>query len=162
MLKKSGGTERPKSSFSNFRSFLSSCDLFYSGNYLFWRGQRHTHLVHCRLDRALANSSWSDLFPNGRSQYLQFESSDHRPIISTFDSKRKKPQRLFRYGRRLRDNEEIKEIINKTWKERASLSVMERISRCRHAISKWSRTHYVNNQKEIVSLREKLDQAMSL
>ena len=46
------------------------CDLFdlkHTGNFLSWRGKRHTHLVNCRLDRAMANSSWSDLFPNGRA-----------------------------------------------------------------------------------------------
>ena len=75
------------------------------------------------------------MFLNGRSHCLQFESSDHRPTISTFDSKQKKPQRLFRYDRRLRDNEEVKEIIDKAWKE-SNVPVMERISRCRHAISK--------------------------
>lgn len=130
---KSGGIERPESSFSNFRTFLSSCDLFdikHSGNFLSWRGKRGTHLVHCRLDRTLANSSWSDLFPNGRSQYLQFEGSDHRPLISVFNSKKKKPNRLFRYDRRLRDNQEVKAIIDKAWNESPHLSVSKRISRC--------------------------------
>lgn len=123
---KSGGLERPESSFSNFRSFLSSCDLFdlkHSGNFLSWRDQRHSHLVHCRLDRAMANSSWSDLFPNGRAHYLKFEASDHRPLVSTFDSKKKKSSRIFRYDRRLRDNEEISTLISKIWSENPNLSI---------------------------------------
>ncbi|KAG2287896.1 hypothetical protein Bca52824_047500 [Brassica carinata] len=161
---KSGGRERPESSFSAFRTFLSSCDLFdikHTRNFLSWRGRRSTHLVHCRLDRAMANSAWSDMFPNGRSYYLQFESSDHMPVISTFDSKKKKPSRLFRYDRRLCDNPEIKLLVDATWTSRSHLTVAERISRCRHAIASWSKISYVNSQKKIVELKAALDQAMA-
>ena len=150
--------------FSNFRYFLSSCDLVdlrHSGNFFSWRGKRGDHLVHCRLDWTLANSAWPDLFPNGRSQYLQFEGSDHLLVISTFNSKRKKPQRIFRYDRRLRDNQELKLLIDKAWKENLNLSVMNRISRCMHAISNWSKNHYVNIQKTINQLRGELDIAMT-
>ena len=132
---------RLESSFTAFRSFLASCDLFdlkHSGNFLSWRGKRHSHLVHCRLDRAMANSTWMDLFPNGRSQYLHFEGSDHIPILSTFDNKRKKPQRLFRYDRRLRDNEEVMELVDRTWNENSTLLLAQRISNCRGAIAAWS------------------------
>lgn len=161
---KSGGRERPESSFSAFRTFLSSCDLFdikHTGNFLSWRGRRSTHLVHCRLDRAMANSAWSDMFPNGRSHYLQFESSDHMPVLSTFDSKKKKPSRLFRYDRRLCDNPEIKLLVDATWTSGSHLTVAERISRCRHAIASWSKISYVNSQKKIVELKAALDQAMA-
>lgn len=161
---KSGGKERPESSFSNFRSFLSTCDLFdirRTGNYLSWRGKRHTHLVHCRLDRAMANSTWSEIFPNGRAHYLKFEGSDHRPIISTFDTKKKKQGKIFRYDRRLRDNIEIKQLIDKVWKEAPYLTISERIGRCRKAISRWSREHYVNSQKKISEMKSNLDKAMA-
>ncbi|CAA7029801.1 unnamed protein product [Microthlaspi erraticum] len=45
---KHGGPARAESSFVDFRSFMSECDLFdlrYSGNFLSWRGQRRNHLV---------------------------------------------------------------------------------------------------------------------
>lgn len=102
-----------------------------------------------------------DLFPNGNSHYLPFEGSDHRPILSAFDSKKKKPQRLFRYDRRLRDNEEVKELIDKIWREDAHLTVIQRITSCRQAISSWSRRNHTNSQKTIVELRKELDTAMS-
>ena len=44
---KTGGKIRPESPFTHFHSFLSTCDLFdvrHTGNYLSWRGTRHTHL----------------------------------------------------------------------------------------------------------------------
>lgn len=93
---KSGGPLRAEEKFGVFRNFLALHDLFnlkYSGNFLSWRGKRGNHLVYCRLDRALGNSSWSDVFPNGRSHYLEFQGSDHHPLMSFFDTKSKKKKR---------------------------------------------------------------------
>ena len=159
-----GGVERSESSFSNFCSFLSACDLFdlkHTGNFLSWRGKRNSHLVHCRLDRAMANNMWSDMFPNGQSHYLQFEASDHRPLISTFDSRKKRSSRIFRYDRRLRDNEEITQLVKKVWNETQNSPVTIRISRCRHAISAWSKKFHTNSRKLIGETKEALDAAMS-
>ena len=90
---KEGGPCRPEGTFCSFRTFLSENDPFdlkHSGNFLSWRGQSHAHLVHCRLDRAVSNTEWSDLFPSCRCQYLPFEGSDHHPLLSFLDPARKK------------------------------------------------------------------------
>lgn len=161
---KAGGRERPESTFNAFRSFLSSCDLFdlkHTGDFLSWRGQRHSHLVHCRLDRTLVNSSWSDLFPNGRAHYLPFEASDHRPLLTTFDSKQKKKAGIFRYDRRLRNNEEIRVLVEAAWQANSNLPVANRISSCRKAIVKWSKQFYINSQQKISELGKELDLAMA-
>lgn len=90
---KSGGPVGAEETFCNVRSFLSQNDLFdlkHSGNFLSWRGKRHSHTVHCRPDRAMSNSAWIDLFLSCRSQYLQFEASDHRPLLTFLDPVRVK------------------------------------------------------------------------
>lgn len=161
---KSGGPARPESSFGPFRSFLSAADLFdiqHTGNFLSWRAQRGTHLVHCRLDRSIANSHWSDLFPTARSHYLEFKNSDHRPLLSTFDPKKKKPKRIFRYDRRLQYNTEVSKISEKAWKKGYSLPVSNRIANCRRAIFIWSRDHYINSRKTIDKLKTSLDTKLS-
>ncbi|KAG2309905.1 hypothetical protein Bca52824_021462, partial [Brassica carinata] len=161
---KSGGTERPESSFSNFRSFLSTCDLFdlkHTGNFLSWRGKRHSHLVHCRLDRAMVNSSWSDVFPNGRSHCLQLGASDHRPLVSTFDSIKKRSSRIFRYDRRLRENEDVRKLVTQVWNENQLLPVSGRISKCRHAISACSKKFHINSKELITKTKAALDSALS-
>lgn len=61
----------------------------------------------------------------------------------------------------MQDNEEIKTLISKVWSENKHLSVASRISNCRHAISKWSKTHYINSQKLITELKRQLEVAMS-
>lgn len=88
LSEKYGGPERPEGSFIDLRTFMSECDLFdlrYSGNFLSWRGKRHDHLVYCRLDRSMSNTEWALTYPSGRSEYLPFEGSDHRPLITFFD-----------------------------------------------------------------------------
>lgn len=102
---KAGGVERTEGFFVDLRSFMSKGDLYdlkYSGDFLSWRGVRYDHVVRCRLDRAVANSSWFEEFYLGHSEYLEFLGSDHKPVISCFDTKRKKGKGLFRFDRRLK------------------------------------------------------------
>lgn len=101
---KEGGPIRAEGTFVDFRSFISECDLYdlkHSGKSLSWRGVRGTHVVKCRLDRAMGNSAWTEMFPKGRSEYLQFEGSDHRTVVSYF-AQGIKQKGIFRYDRRLR------------------------------------------------------------
>ncbi|CAA7045733.1 unnamed protein product [Microthlaspi erraticum] len=47
---KVGGPARAESSFVDFRSFMSACDLYdlkHTGNFLSWRGIRYKHNVKC-------------------------------------------------------------------------------------------------------------------
>ena len=67
---------------------------------------------YCRLDRAICNSEWSDLYPACRSQYLNFEGSNHRPLVSFLDPTRRKGNKIFRYDIRLRDNAEVSTTRN--------------------------------------------------
>ena len=161
---KSGGPVRIEGSFSTFRSFCSIADLFdlnHSENFLSWRGKIHNHLIHCRLDRSMVNSAWSYLFPSGKCHYLDFEGSDHRPIITYIDPTKKKGGRLFWYDRRLSINPVVKRLILDTWNSATNLPVWLRLSRCRHAISAWSKEQLANNKLRIESLKAEVEAAMA-
>lgn len=113
---KSGGVERTEGSFVDLRSFMSKGDLYdlkHSDDFLSWRRVWYEHVVRCRLDRAVANSSWFEEFYSSHSEYLKFQGSDHKPIISCFDTKRKMGKGLFRFDRILKDNQEVQEMIDK-------------------------------------------------
>lgn len=84
----------------------------------------------------MANSAWAEEYPSGRSEYLSFEGSDHRPIITSFDPIKKKRKGLFRYDRRLKGNEEVKELITNAWNSYQNSSVEQRISHYRAVIIK--------------------------
>lgn len=161
---KCGGPERAEGTFCAFRTFLSKNDLFdmrHSGSFLSWRGKRHTHLVQCRLDRAICNTEWSDLYPSCRSQYLRYEGSDHRPLTSFLDTRHKRGNGIFRFDRRLKDNQEIKNIVKYLWESNVHLQVEEKLSLCRKAICRWSKAFYANSREELENLKEELDAALS-
>lgn len=161
---KNGGPIRTEGSFCTFLSFLSQSDLFdlkHTGNFFSWRGKRHNHVDHCRLDRTLINSAWSNDYPLGRCHYLDFESSDHRPIISYIDPTQKKEKRLFRYDRRLKDIPETKAIIVEAWDARPNSTTQQRLSNCRHAVSKWSKQHFENSKLYIAKLKEEINSVMT-
>ncbi|CAA7014405.1 unnamed protein product [Microthlaspi erraticum] len=161
---KSGGPARAEGSFVDFRSFMSTCELYdlrFSGNFLSWRGQRRDHLVRCRLDRAMANSAWIENYPSGRSEYLNFEGSDHRPLISFFQAVKKRKKGLFSYDRRLRNNEEVKLLITESWNTNPRADVETRISNCRKAIIQWHRSHHLNSRKIIEEKKSELERAMT-
>lgn len=119
------------------------------------------NLSSCRLDRAMGNSSWTDLFPTCRSHYLRYEGSDHRPLLSVLDSTRKKGNHIFRFDRRLRDNAEVKSIISDIWTTFSHLPVEIRLSMCRRAIIRWCREFHQNSRKTIEDLKEQLDTTMA-
>lgn len=62
------------------------------------------------MDRALANCRWTELFPASFCEYLTFEGSDHRPLLTYLDKSQKKKKNLFGYDRRL-TNRACKETI---------------------------------------------------
>ncbi|XP_033128722.1 uncharacterized protein LOC108872195 [Brassica rapa] len=114
-----------------------------------------------KLDRSLVNPAWSDSFPSGRCQYLGFEASDHRTLITVFDSAKRRRNRLFRFDRRLRDNEEVKELIANTWNSNPEASVNSRLAQCRRALSTWTREQHFNSKEKINKLKQNLDEAMT-
>ncbi|XP_024015914.1 uncharacterized protein LOC112089169 [Eutrema salsugineum] len=143
---------------------MAQCDLYdlsHSGNALSWRGVRNSHTIHSRLDRACSNSYWAELFPLAHCHYDRFEGSDHRPVISFLEPTKHKKQGIFRYDRRMRNNEEIRQLISITWNSHPGASVKSRIARCRREISKWNREHHANNKKTMDEMRGKLEEAMS-
>lgn len=71
---KYGGAVRVEGTFIDFRTFHSECDLFdipHCGEFLSWRGVRGDQVVKCRLNRAIANSDWFELFQAGSVEYLR-------------------------------------------------------------------------------------------
>ena len=69
------GPLRWEGSLLSFRNFVSQngmWDLQFSGNSLSWRGTRYSHFIQSRLDRAMANLDWMEMFPACRSEYLRF------------------------------------------------------------------------------------------
>ena len=92
---------------------------------------------------------------------MEFRGSDHRPLISFFDSKRKKNRALFRFDRRFRDNQEVKQPIAEAWQAQPEASVCHRLSLCRRAIATWSREQAMNSKLNIDRIHREINDSMS-
>ncbi|XP_013583274.1 uncharacterized protein LOC106422427 [Brassica napus] len=147
---KNGGSIRLEGSFSSLRTFFSEADLFdlqHTGDPLSWMGKRGNDVVRCRLDRAVANTRWAECFPSARCQYLGFEGSDHKPLISL----------LIKVG----EEGEAKKIVADAWISDPFSTVTEKLVTARSAISAWNHTQQQNSMKIIEQKREELNAALS-
>ncbi|CAA7018096.1 unnamed protein product, partial [Microthlaspi erraticum] len=163
---KVGGPLRSEGSLIPFRSFVSQnglWDLPFSGNNLSWRGQRHTHFILSRLDRSLANCSWTETFPSGHSSYLRYEGSDHRPLVTVFDSTKRKGSGIFRFDRRLRGKPEVTPLISEAWGNPSSPAppIYVKLSDCKRTIIQWTREQNATKTARNKASQEALEAALS-
>lgn len=161
---KVGGPPRWEGSFLAFRNFVSMngmWDLQFSGNSLSWRGTRYTHFIQSRLDRAMANIDWMELFPAARSEYLRFEGSDHRPLLTQFDQHLKEKKGLFRYDRRLSEKPEIRSLVETSWNSSATDSVITKICNVGRSLVEWAKTQSATSKELISSHQILLEEALS-
>ena len=107
----------------------------------------------------MCNNAWSDLFPSCRSQYLKYEGSDHQPLLAFLDTTVIKGKGIFRFDRRLKENQEVKNLED--LEDFAYMGVQDKLAMCRKAICKWSKEFYKNNRQILNDLRNQLDQTMS-
>lgn len=162
---KVGGPPRWEGSFLAFRNFVSKnglWDLQFSGNSLSWRGTRYSHHIQSRLDRVMANIAWFEDFPSGRSEYLRFEDSDHRPLLTHFDQNLIKKKGIFRFDRRFREKPEIRQLVDQTWNVVPSNSVLTKRNEVRRSIVEWTRKQAATSKDLILSTQKLLEEALSV
>lgn len=108
----------------------------------------------------MANSSWAENYPTARCQYLEYEGSDHKPLMSFLDPTIMKRKGLFCYDRRLNSNDEAKQVIWDSWAHASDALVMERLASTRQAISEWNKSQQRNSRVLIEQLKGELEDAL--
>lgn len=79
-MRKRGGNPRPQQYMQAFQQVIDDCnlcDMAFVGDPFTWRRGR----IRGRLDRGLVNEAWSRLFPQVELENLEFNHSDHRPLL---------------------------------------------------------------------------------
>lgn len=124
-------------------------------------GVRNNDLVQCRLDRAIANQEWMNLFPSATSFYLHRVCSDHSPVLTSLDGHAIKKRCSFKYDHRCVKREGFVTTVNDSWRSHRSgqTSIMSRIADCRRAISSWKRQAKPDSALRIQELHYKIDEA---
>ena len=79
---------RPRGQMEAFRDAIEDCRLadlgFVGPRYTWNNGQENENFVMERLDRAMANVEWHDLFPVHRVDVLAARSSNHALVLLFF------------------------------------------------------------------------------
>ena len=166
-------TPRSAGQMIDFRDVLEVCglgDLGFAGlpyTYDNRRGGRAN--VKVRLDRAVANNSWRDLFTHAKVQHLVAPSSDHLPIL--LRCSREEPRQ--EHGRRCRQYEvmwerdpTLPEVILNAWKDLGAMLKLGEFSVGRGTgmkqLQSWSRKKFGNVLKDINKSRSRLEELMSM
>ena len=164
---KKGGRKRAETSFLPFKTMLTNCGMIEfpsKGNTMSWAGRRKNGRIQCRLDRAVGNEDWHNIFSHTDVEYLLRWGSDHRPVLAKIKSRETRPRRNFKFDKRWFGKQGFYETVKGGWGRNTHHQhgdFVEKIYRCRKAISAWKRSNPSNNEKVIELLKAKLDQAQN-
>ncbi|XP_042980139.1 uncharacterized protein LOC122310310 [Carya illinoinensis] len=163
---KEWGRPRPESQMREFRHALEeNClfDLRWKGCKFTW-SNRHEDQTFTkeRLDRAVANCWWKDLFKNREVEVLTVRQSDHKALLMSMDKDEgmnKKRRRIFRFEAKWTLEEDGGAIIEDVWKRRVSLQnlmgqVQQKLSRCQRELLHWS---FQRRQNAEILIKEKTE-----
>jgi hypothetical protein len=121
---KEGSLLRRESRMIGFREALEAChlgDLGFIGSQFTWSNRRSDdYFTRERLDRAVANSEWCNIFPRVSVLVLAARTSDHSPLIVSSHGRligRTPYRRSFKFEALWGEEAECAEIINLAWNE---------------------------------------------
>uniref|UniRef100_A0A803P3Y4 Reverse transcriptase domain-containing protein n=1 Tax=Cannabis sativa TaxID=3483 RepID=A0A803P3Y4_CANSA len=130
---KSGGRTFVPRDGSILRRFLfetGGVDLGFFGCKFTWKNKRQSGgLIRERLDRALVDTEWINLFPRGGVRNLPILSSDHDPILFDSVMERSRGSTPFKFYEAWFKEGSCLEIIQQAWTSSGSIDSNENISR---------------------------------
>jgi hypothetical protein len=150
-----------------FRDVLSHCDMVDLGyKCLPWtynNKQKGENNVRVRLDRAVAQPRWSNLFPGASVEHVVSSRSDHCPLVVRLGKKENvKSNRLNkRYEIMWEREESLMEEIQLAWTKIRSKQdlegVKDKLNETMATLQVWSNEKFGSVEKELKELRRKLE-----
>ncbi|XP_074270999.1 uncharacterized protein LOC141594917 [Silene latifolia] len=157
-----GGT-RAQWQMNNFRDAVDVCelsDLDVEGYaFTFDNGQVGENNRQCRIDRAMKNEGWRELFPYAKVVHLGHEWSDHSPIKVVLDGREGmdgRSKRNFRFEQIWVGEEGCEDTIKRAWEE-SDWDVVDTISRCARELQKWKAVSIGKIMRDINRKRKRLE-----
>jgi hypothetical protein len=157
---------RSESQMAAFRDCVQVCelnDLGFSGlPYTYDNKRAGNSNVRVRLDRAMADNSWRDIYSDSSVVHLVSPCSDHCPVLLKL-AKESQPVvhgRQIRYEIFWERDPAMKELIDISWRELGPLgdlgSVSAGLKVMMRKLHAWGRKKFGNVTRELNRLREKL------
>ncbi|XP_030936513.1 uncharacterized protein LOC115961727 [Quercus lobata] len=164
---KEGGNIRPEWQMKNFREAVNQCnlrDIGYIGpNFTWCRRLGARGWIKERLDRALASTNWSVMFPNVGLHHVAASTSDHCMLVLKAHrdrQRRNRRKKLFRFESMWLRDEGFKEIVTEAWDRALNMRGQHPFSQCleecRQSLTMWNRNTFGHVGKKIAKLQEKL------
>ncbi|KAM1989818.1 hypothetical protein ACFX15_031135 [Malus domestica] len=146
-----------------FMQVTNLWDLDFNGHAFTWHGMRHGHLVEERIDRALINGLWQDLWPNSLVTHGTVMGSDHCPLIIQTESESMRGRRAFKFEAFWAKEIDCDQVVRSCWNRQAPSEILVRwtkkINDCKSSLIRWSRNKF---KKRGLLIQELLHQLQEL
>lgn len=111
----------------------------------------------------MANTEWLAAFPSSQTEFLPFEGSDHRPLVTCLSKEIENRRGQFYYDKRLFQRDGFREMVVANWthSNSPSISLSSKLRDCRKSMAAWMRKNRSHAAEQISLLKCKLDQALS-
>ncbi|XP_056690230.1 uncharacterized protein [Spinacia oleracea] len=131
-----------------------------------WKSNQDSSLLE-RIDRAIVDSHFYNLFPKSTVKYGIFSVSDHAPVIFDSNSEYIHSNRLFRFNNMWTLDQDSHDIVKKEWRVRQEGSrfyrIRSKLYNIKLRLRDWAKTKYGNhitklqkNSDKITELQTKL------
>uniref|UniRef100_A0A803PQ00 Uncharacterized protein n=1 Tax=Cannabis sativa TaxID=3483 RepID=A0A803PQ00_CANSA len=163
---KRGGNPYPRNlieGFNNITAECELCDIQLLGHPYTWEMHRgEPNWTEVRLDRAMANPAWIQVYPMASLYNLLHSTSDHSPILlecvkrsSVVENKR------FRFENAWLKEPICYQIINDCWNSSVEADIFQKITCCSKQLVDWGKTITGDFKQRIGICRRELDQLKS-
>lgn len=163
---KPGGLTRSVTSLSPFNRMLSALrlhDIKTIGGKFTWIGKRSKYSIMSRIDRAVANSDWLEMYPTATVTLFPWIGSDHRPLLLSTNATKWKKVNLFRYDTRWRLLPDFNQVIEQAWNQGCANvtygDIHAIINKCCRALSNCKSKKNTNSRKVIEQLKVAIQKA---
>ncbi|KAF7820595.1 reverse transcriptase [Senna tora] len=165
---KLGGRINSSRRFFNLQSFLFDCELIdmgFKGVRFTWsNGQLDWRHVKERLDRAVCNFSFRSKFQKAQVIHLDRVGSDHCPLLLCLEYCETRTPRSFKFEMNWCEHPGLLEVVDKVWQPFVEADncmpdfLVDNLDAVRVALTKWSKTEFPNNAKQIEKLLKELNE----
>ncbi|CAN0825908.1 Transposon TX1 uncharacterized 149 kDa protein [Linum grandiflorum] len=141
---KRGMRDHPQALMDGFRQAVNDCglvDLPLEGYPFTWvRSKGRSNCIEERLDRAMVNGFWSQVFPHAILRNLIAPVSDHSPILLTT-----KPVAYhhrvwrFRFENKWLEEQSLKPLVTEKWGELVGEDLESRLAVCAVELGRWGK-----------------------
>ncbi|KAF7135399.1 hypothetical protein RHSIM_Rhsim08G0131400 [Rhododendron simsii] len=144
-----------------FGDFNELMDLEFKGPAYTWTNNQGGECnIRERLDRALANVDWRNIYPFAQVFHDLLVGSDHCPLILNCCVPLKKVPYSFKFESMWCTSDECNEVIANSWNSNhrgSALSILtHKLKHCRDALKPWSKRTFGNNLDRIKALKAQL------